>query len=137
VTERRIKFEISARLPSYHELTGGRNWKIRTAIKREFMTTFFYGIKEGIQSASFRAPRNPAYFQSRVLVHLKIFGRWRGPPDRDNYIQSAGKLIVDQLFDTRTRRAAVRLLLDDRFVEWGTVEFEQGDPKVEVILQEI
>lgn len=136
-TNKQVKFTIFARLPSYHELTAGKDWKVRGGIKRKFMTTFFYAIKEGIQLTRFRYVGNTSYFKDKVIIHLTIFGRWQGPPDRDNYIQSAGKLIVDQLFDTKTRCAAIDLLPDDRFVEWGKVEFKRGKPKVEITIEEI
>lgn len=133
-----VKFVISARLPSYHELTAGKDWKVRGGIKRGFMTTFFYAIKEGVQSAGFRYVGNTSYFKGKVLVHLTIFGKWRRPPDEENYIQSAGKLIIDQFFNTNTRYAAVNLLVDDshKFLEWGKVKFKQGKPKIEITLME-
>lgn len=87
--------------------------------------------------AGFHHRGNQSYFEKEVLVHLNIFGRWQGPPDRDNYIQSAGKLIIDQLFGTRTRNSAAHLLVDDRFVKWGDVEFKRGQPMVEIVIEEV
>lgn len=142
-TKKQVKFVILARLPSYHELTAGTTRQVQGAIKRSFMDTFFFAIKEGIQKAkdehgkTFRYIGNTSYFPDEVKIDLTIFGRWQGPPDRDNYIQSAGKLIIDQLFSTKTRYAAVNLLVDDRFVEWGKVEFPRGDPKVEITIEDL
>lgn len=137
VQGKQVKFVIFAKLPSYHELTAGKDWKVRSGIKRKFMSTFFWAIKEGLHLARFRYIGNTSYFKGKVLVHLTIFGKWRGPPDRDNYIQSAGKLIIDQFFSTNTRHAVVNLLPDDRFVEWGKVKFERGRPMIEVTIEEI
>jgi len=138
-TNKQIKFMIFARLPSYHELNKGKTWQVKQAIKARYRDTFFYAIKEGIQLIGFKYIGNTSYFKGKVLISLMFFGKWRRPPDKDNYILSAGKLIVDRLFSTATRYAAVNLLVDDseRFVEWGKVKFEQGKPKVEITIEEV
>lgn len=134
-----VKFTIFARLPSYHEFTAGRTPRAQNGIKIRFRTTFFLAIKEGIQLAGFRYIGNTSYFKGKVLISLVVFGKWRRPPDEDNYRLSAGKLIVDLLFPTATRHAAVNLLVDDskRFVKWGEIEFKQGKPKVEITIEEV
>lgn len=134
---KQVKFVIFARLPSYHELNKGKTWQVKHSIKAKYQHTFFYAIKEGIKLSGFRYIGNTSYFKGKVLVSLTVFGKWRRPPDQDNYILPAGKLIVDHLFSTATRHAAVNLLPDDRFVEYSKVKFKQGKPKVEITIEEI
>jgi len=133
----KLSFVIFAKLPSYHDLDTGATPQVRSAIKRKFMTRFFWAIKEGTQLAKIHHPGNMSYFKEPVRIDLVIHDRWRRSPDRDNYIQSAGKLIVDQFFSTKTRMAAINLLPDDKDVKWGEVEFKQGNPMVEVTIETV
>ena len=134
----KIAFTIFTRLPSKHEFSANTKDAERGIFKR-YQRNFFYAIKEGVQLAGIRWHGNTSYFKEKVRVSLVIHGKFKRMPDVDNYLLSAGKLIVDQFFSTKTRQAAIELIPDDRekFIEWGKVEFKRGNPMVDVWIEEI
>jgi len=133
----KLSFVIFAKLPNHQDMESGRTPQVRSAVKREYMTKFFWAIKEGVQLAKIHHPGNTSYFKEPVRISLVIHGKWRRHPDKDNFILSAGKLIVDQFFSTKTRTAAINLLPDDKDVSWGAVEFKSGNPMVKVTIEKV
>jgi hypothetical protein len=140
----RVRFVIFARLPSYHELESGFSESLignrqKARIRKKYKELFFWAIKEGFQLAGCHHPGNTPYFKNKIKADLIIHNRWQRLPDEDNYIYSAGKLIIEQFFQTRARYPAVHLLVDDsiKYFEWGEVTLKQGRPMVEVTLTEI
>lgn len=130
----KLDFTIQTYLPSGNKLFSGPMWQVRHKKQREFKTTFFWAIKEGLQKVGFHYSGYTGYFKGLVRIDLRLFHKNKSAfKDRANIIAAADKLIADTLVD-------MFILIDDskEYLKWGEIEQEVGDPvRVEVTLTEV